>query len=75
METVVRVFHWIITIGLIAVVILQPGRSAGFGLTGGGFEGLSGRKKKGLEDMLAKLTVFLAVGFMITSLALTFLRR
>ncbi len=75
METVVRVFHWIIAIGLVAVVILQPGRSAGLGIMGGGLDGLSGRKKKGLEDLFAKLTVYLAVGFMITSLTLTFLRR
>ncbi|HHY12957.1 MAG TPA: preprotein translocase subunit SecG [Firmicutes bacterium] len=75
METVVRVFHWIITIGLISVVILQPGRSAGLGIMGGGMEGMSGRKKKGLEALFAKLTVYLAVGFMVSSLALTFLRR
>ncbi len=75
METVVRVFHWLITIGLIGVVVLQPGRSAGLGLMGDGMEGVSGRKKKGFEALFSKLTVYLAVGFMVSSLMLTFLRR
>ncbi|HHY17461.1 MAG TPA: preprotein translocase subunit SecG, partial [Firmicutes bacterium] len=53
METALRVFHWIVTLGLIAVVVLQPGRSAGLGIMGGGMEGLTGRKKKGLEALFA----------------------
>ncbi|HHT84343.1 MAG: preprotein translocase subunit SecG [Bacillota bacterium] len=75
METVVRVFHWIVTIGLIAVVVLQPGRSAGLSFMGGGLEGMSSRKKKGLESLFSKLTVYFAIAFMVTSLALAFLRR
>ncbi len=75
METALRVFHWIVTLGLIAVVVLQPGRSAGLGIMGGGMEGLTGRKKKGLEALFAKLTVYLAVAFMVSSIALAFVRR
>ncbi len=75
METAVRVVHWLVTIGLIAVVVLQPGRSAGLGLMGGGMEGFAGRKKKGLEALFSKLTVYLAVAFMATSIALAFIRR
>jgi preprotein translocase subunit SecG len=74
-ETVVRILHWIVTIGLIVAVVLQPGRSAGLSLMGGGFEGMSSRKKKGLEALFSKLTVGFAVAFMVTSLALAFLRR
>jgi preprotein translocase subunit SecG len=74
-ETALRVFHWIVTLGLIAVVVLQPGRSAGLGIMGGGMEGLTGRKKKGLEALFAKLTVYLAVAFMVSSIALAFVRR
>ena len=75
METVVRILHWIVTIGLILVVLLQPSRSAGLSFMGAGFEGMSSRRKKGLEAMFSKLTVGLAVAFMVTSLALAFLRR
>lgn len=74
--TVLRVFHWLITIGLIAVVMLQPERSAGMGIMGGGnAESILGRRKKGLEDLLSKATVYLAVAFMVTSISLAMLRR
>jgi preprotein translocase subunit SecG len=68
--TAVRIIHWIITIGLIVVVILQPGRSAGMGVIGGGAEALLGKRKKGLDALLSKVTVFLAVGFLLSSIAL-----
>ncbi len=70
MVIAIRVLHWLITIGLIAVVILQPGRSAGLGIIGGGAEALLGRRKKGLDALLSKLTVYLAIGFMVTSISL-----
>jgi preprotein translocase subunit SecG len=70
-----RVLHWLITIGLIAVVMLQPGRSAGLGMIGGGAEALLGKRKKGLDALLGKLTAYLAIGFMINSIVLTILRR
>lgn len=70
MTTFLHVLHWVITLGLIAVVILQPGRSAGLGIIGGGAEALLGRRRKGIDALLSKLTVYLAVGFMITSIAL-----
>ena len=70
MTTFLHVLHWVITLGLIAVVILQPGRSAGLGIIGGGAEALLGRRRKGIDALLSKLTVYLAVGFVITSIAL-----
>lgn len=75
MTIFLRIVHWIITIGLIAVVILQPGRSAGLGIIGGGAEALLGRRRKGLDALLAKLTVYLAVGFMLTSIGLAIAAR
>lgn len=71
----VRILHWIVTLGLIVVVILQPGRSAGLGIISGGAETIFGRKKKGLDALLGKLTVYLAIAFMVTSVTLTVLRR
>lgn len=71
-----RVLHWIITLGLIAVVMMQSERSAGLGVMGGGAaETILGRKKKGLNALLSKLTVWLAVAFMISSIALTVARK
>lgn len=70
-----RILHWLVTIGLVVTVILQPGRSAGLGMISGGAEALMGRKKKGLDEFLSKLTVALAIAFVVTSIGLTVLRR
>ncbi|HWQ43557.1 MAG TPA: preprotein translocase subunit SecG [Desulfosporosinus sp.] len=58
------------SIGLIAAVLLQSGRSAGLSgaITGGG-EAIFG-KKKGMDELFAKLTGGLAVVFLLTSLGL-----
>jgi len=74
--TVLRAFQWLISIGLIAVVLLQPNRSAGMGVMGGSSaESILGRRRKGWEDLLSRLTVYLAIAFMITSISLAVLRR
>lgn len=75
MLVALRAIHWLISIALVGVVILQPGRSAGLGMISGGAEAFLGRRKKGLDQLLSKITVYLAVGFMINSIALTILRR
>lgn len=75
MLNVLRVFHWLIAIGLIVVVMLQPERSAGMGIMGGGGDASPvGRRKKGLEDFLGRLTVYLAIAFMISAVSLSVLR-
>ncbi len=71
MATLVLVLHVIFCLGLIATVLLQSGRSAGLsGAIAGGAETLFG-KKKGLDDLLAKVSTGFAAAFMITSLILT----
>lgn len=42
---------------------------------GGGAESFMGRRRKGWEDLLSRLTVYLAIAFMITSISLAVLRR
>lgn len=73
--TFVRVLHWLVTIGLIATVMLQPNRSAGLGIVGGGGESPVMRKNRGRDAFLAKVTVGLAIAFVVTSISLTVLRR
>ena len=75
MLTIVSVLHWLITIGLIGTVMLQPSRSAGLGIVGGGGESPAMRKNRGREAFFAKVTVYLAVAFVVTSIGLTVLRR
>ncbi len=76
MTSALVVLHVLLCLGLIATVLLQSGRSAGFsGVIAGGAETLFGRrKKKKLDRLFAQISVVCAVGFLITSLALTVLR-
>ena len=71
MLVAITVFHVIFAIGLIATVLLQSGRSAGLsGAITGGAEQLFG-KKRGLDDLLARVSTAFAILFVITSIALT----
>lgn len=71
--TLATILHLLIAVGLIATVLLQSGKSAGIsGAIGGGAEAIFG-KKKGIDELLGRITTWLAVAFMITSLTLAFL--
>jgi len=71
--TVLLIIHILVSIGLIATVLLQSGRSAGLsGAIAGAGQQLFG-KKRGIDELLSRVTTGLAVGFMVTSLALTLL--
>lgn len=61
----------LIAIALIASVVLQSGKSAGMGgAISGGAETIFGGKKKGLDEMLAKMTMILAALFGLVTMAL-----
>lgn len=62
------------SLGLIAAVLLQSGRSAGLSgaITGAG-ESMFG-KKKGMDELFAKLTAVLAGVFLLSSLGLAILK-
>ena len=63
------------SLGLIAAVLLQSGRSAGLSgaITGAG-ESMFG-KKKGMDELFAKLTAILAGVFLLSSLGLGMLLK
>ena len=74
MHTVILILHVVFSVGIIAGVLLQSGRSAGLsGAIAGGATSLFG-KKKGLDDVLARITTGFAIAFMISSIALTLIR-
>ncbi|ADY57474.1 protein translocase subunit secG [Syntrophobotulus glycolicus DSM 8271] len=60
------------SLGLIATVLLQSGKSAGLSgsITGAG-EQFFGKSAKGMEGFLAKLSIAFAVLFLVSSLGLT----
>ncbi|TGE36677.1 preprotein translocase subunit SecG [Desulfosporosinus fructosivorans] len=63
------------SVGLIATVLFQSGRSAGLSgaITGAG-ESVFG-KKKGMDELLAKFTAALAAVFLLSSLGLAMLMK
>ena len=63
MITTLMAVDAILAILIIAVVILQPGKSAGLGTIDGGAEALFGSKVKGIDIILSKATMVLAVLF------------
>jgi preprotein translocase subunit SecG len=63
------IVHALLSVALIVTVIGQSGKSAGLGAIAGGAEQVFG-KKKGLDELLARLTTILAILFVFTSLGL-----
>jgi len=60
-------------LGLIAVVLLQSGKSAGLsGSIAGGAETIFG-KKKGMDELLKKIAIILATLFLMLTLLLAVL--
>jgi preprotein translocase subunit SecG len=74
MEIFLKILLVIFSVGLIAVVLLQKGKSAGLsGAITGGAEHLFGKQKaRGLDLFLQRLTVGLAVGFFILALVVSY---
>ncbi|SDC70206.1 MULTISPECIES: preprotein translocase subunit SecG [unclassified Candidatus Frackibacter] len=67
---VLKVFHIIISIAVIAGVLLQSGKSAGMsGAIDGGASALLGQDKQ-VDEKLSKLTTVAAILFMVSSLLL-----
>lgn len=66
-----NILHLIVCLALIASVLLQSGRSAGLsGAIAGGAQTLLG-KKKGIDDLLGRVSTGLAIAFMLLSITLT----
>lgn len=66
----------IVSIGLIVVVLLQSGRSAGLsGAISGGAEQLFGKQKaRGIDLILHRITIVLSVLFFILTIAVTYFK-
>ncbi|GGG08279.1 putative protein-export membrane protein SecG [Paenibacillus albidus] len=70
MDIFLKILLLIFSVGLIVVVLLQKGKSAGLaGAISGGAEHLFGKTKaRGMELVLQRVTVALAAGFFIMSI-------
>lgn len=72
MYTLVLVLHTIVVILLLAVILLQRGRSGGLVESLGGIESLFGTKT---SSFMVKTTIVLAILFFITSISLTVISK
>lgn len=69
MQTVIIVLHLMIVAAMICVVLLQKSEGGGLGMGGGaGF-----MSSRGTANLLTRTTAFLAAGFFLTSLILSWL--
>ncbi|MDP1822054.1 MAG: preprotein translocase subunit SecG [Archangium sp.] len=66
------IVHIVLSIFMIFVILLQPGKDAGMGAALGGGAATSAFGGRGAATFLTKLTAFCAMAFFITSLGLSF---
>ena len=73
MQLVLSILVVIVAIALTAMVMLQSGKSAGLSgaIAGGADTFLSKNKAKSLDAKLAKMTKWVAIGFMVLALLIT----
>ena len=74
MDIALKVLLVIVSLGLILVVLLQQGKSAGLsGAISGGAEHLFGKQKaRGIDLVLSRLTVALSVLFILLCVIVSF---
>ena len=70
MKTFILILQVIACIGLITTVLLQTGHNAGMGRIAGGAEAIFGGNKKGLDELMSKLSTGCAIAFMILTIIL-----
>lgn len=74
MVTLLKILLVLVSLTLIAVVLLQPGKSAGLsGAIAGGAEQIIGTKAKGYEKVLERVTKYVAIAFLILSFVVAYL--
>ena len=72
-QIVLSVIYFVVSLALIAVVMLQSGKSAGLSgaIAGGADTFLSKNKAKSLDAKLAKMTKWVAILWIVITLALS----
>ena len=71
LRIILTIVFIIICIALVAIVLLQEGKSAGLGAIAGGAETYWGKNKgRSMDGMLVKITKWLAVAFILLSVVL-----
>ncbi len=66
MYIVLLIFHFLISVGLIAVILFQSEVGEGLGFIGGG-QSIFYKAKRRMEKTLKQITIILAILFILTS--------
>lgn len=76
LHTILVILLVVVSLGLIAVVLLQSGKSAGLsGAISGGAEQLFGKQKaRGIDLVLHRITVVLSVLFFVLTIVLAYFK-
>jgi len=75
LRIILIILDLICALALIATVLLQSGKSAGLsGSIAGGSEAIFGGKKKGIDELLNKLTAYIAAFFVLLTLSLSLVK-
>jgi len=76
LEIVLLITQIICAIALMVVIVLQPGKSAGLsGSIAGGSEQLFGKQKsRSVDELLSKVTGYVAAAFMLLTLTLSLMQ-
>ena len=71
LKIVLTIFFILVCIGLVVLVLMQEGKSAGLGSISGAAESYWGKNKgRSMEGLLVKITKVLAVLFMVLAVIL-----
>lgn len=69
-----KILMVILSVLLVTVILLQSGRSAGLsGVITGGSDQVVNRRSKGMDALLARVTVGVAILFFLTALLIAYL--
>lgn len=75
MLTILMVLDAIISLGLIAAILGQEAKSGGMGGMDGGSDAVFSSKARGMDALLARVTIILAVAFAIITLVIAKMTR
>lgn len=71
LRIIITVIFALVCLGLVVIVLLQEGKSAGLGAISGAAESYWGKNKgRSMEGALSKFTKFLAIAFVLLALIL-----
>ena len=71
LSIILKILFILVCVAIVVLVLMQEGKSAGLGALSGATESYWGKNKsRSMEGMLAKITKYLAIGFILLAVVL-----